>query len=81
MDARDYFGYKNPDEEPGGPDPVEAGDDDTPPLFEDAVTLDDPAARKRIDPDDMLGRVTELPGQLAQARRVVAPVTLDRRYT
>jgi len=81
MDARDYFGYKNPDEEPGGPDPAEAGDDDTPPLFEDAVTLDDPAALKRIDPDGMLGRVTELPGQLAQARRVAAPVTLDRRYT
>ena len=67
MDARDYFGYKNPDEEPGGPDPAEDEDDEgtRPPLFEEAVTLDDPATRKRIDPDDMLGRVADLPRQLA----------------
>ena len=45
MDARDYFGYKNPDEEPGGPDPADGADEDgdRPPLFEEAVTLDDPA--------------------------------------
>jgi glucose/mannose-6-phosphate isomerase len=83
MDARDYFGYKNPDEEPGGPDP--AGDEDEdgtrPPLFEEAVTLDDPATRTRIDPDDMLGRVADLPRQLADARRIAAPVTLSERHT
>jgi glucose/mannose-6-phosphate isomerase len=81
MDARDYFGYKNPDEEPGGPDPDDDADDEArPPLFEEAVTLDDPATLKRIDPDDMLGRVAELPGQLAEARRVAAAVTLDERH-
>jgi glucose/mannose-6-phosphate isomerase len=82
MDARDFFGYKNPDEEPGKPDP--AGDEEDPsrpPLFEEAVTLDDPATLRRIDPDDMLGRVATLPGQLAQARRVAAPVQLDERHT
>jgi len=81
MDARDYFGYKNPDEEPGGPDPAEEEDGTRPPLFEEAVTLDDPATRARIDPDDMLGRVAELPRQLVQARRVAAPVTLSERHT
>ncbi len=83
MDARDYFGYKNPDEEPGGPDPADAADEDgdRPPLFEEAVTLDDPATLRRIDPDDMLSRVMELPGQLVQARRVAAPITLDKRLT
>ncbi len=81
MDARDFFGYKNPDEEPGKPDPAEAGDDGRTPLFEEAVTLDDPATLKRIDPEDMLGRVAEMPAHLAQARRVAAAVTLDDRST
>jgi glucose/mannose-6-phosphate isomerase len=81
MDARDFFGYKNPDEEPGRPDPAEDGDAARPPLFEEAVTLDDPATLKRIDPDDMLGRVASMPGQLAQARRVAAPVELGPRHT
>jgi len=81
MDARDFFGYKNPDEEPGGPDPGEGPDGSSPPLFEEAVTLDDAATLKRIDPDDMLGRVAEMPRQLSQARRVAAPVTLDDRHT
>jgi glucose/mannose-6-phosphate isomerase len=81
MDARDFFGYKNPDEEPGRPDPADDSDATSPPLFEDAVTLDDPAALKRIDPDDMLGRVGEIPRQLSQARRVAASITLDSRYT
>ena len=81
MDARDFFGYKNPDEEPGRPDPADDSDATSPPLFEDAVTLDDPATLTRIDPDGMLGRVAEIPRQLAQARRVAAPVTLDERYT
>ena len=70
MDARDFFGYKNPDEEPGGPDPAEEGEDERPPLFEEAVTLDDLATRQRIDPDDMLGKVGEMPRQLAEARDV-----------
>ena len=81
MDARDFFGYKNPDEEPGRPDPADDADGTRPPLFEEAVTLDDPSTLKRIDPDDMLGRVAELPRQLAQARRVAAPITLPERYT
>ena len=72
MDARDFVGYTNPDEEPGGPDPADDGDDgdERPPLFEEAVTLDDPATLRRIDPEDMLGRVAEMPRQLAQARQV-----------
>jgi glucose/mannose-6-phosphate isomerase len=77
MDARDFFGYKNPDEEPGRPDPDDGADDQRVPLFEDAVTLDDREALRRIDPEDMLGRVAELPRQLAQARRVAASVDLD----
>ncbi|MBA2265111.1 MAG: bifunctional phosphoglucose/phosphomannose isomerase [Chloroflexi bacterium] len=81
MDARDYFGYKNPDEEPGRPDPADDGDGTGPPTFEEAVTLDDAASLRRIDPDDMLGRVGELPRQLAQARRVAATVTLGERHT
>jgi glucose/mannose-6-phosphate isomerase len=79
MDARDFFGYKNPDEEPGRPDPGEEGDGDRPPLFEDAVTLDDPEALRRIDPDDMLGRVAEMPRQLATARHVAAAADLPDR--
>jgi len=78
MDARDFFGYKNPDEEPGGRPNDQGGDDDErPPLFEEAVTLDDLETLKRIDPEDMLGRVAELPRQLAQARRVVQALDLD----
>jgi glucose/mannose-6-phosphate isomerase len=81
MDARDFFGYKNPDEEPGGPDPAEDGDSDRAPLFEEAITLDDPATLKRIDPEDMLGRVVAMPAQLAQARRIGASLALDDRHT
>jgi glucose/mannose-6-phosphate isomerase len=80
MDARDFFGYKNPDEEPGRPDPGEDRDRDQPPLFEDAVTLDDAATLRRIDPEDMLGNVMAMPGQLAQARRVAAGLALDERH-
>jgi glucose/mannose-6-phosphate isomerase len=79
MDARDFFGYKNPDEEPGRPDPDTGEDDRRVPLYEEAVTLDDAATLARIDPDDMLGKVAELPRQLAQARRVAAGVELDDR--
>ena len=80
MDARDFFGYKNPDEEPGKPDPADDADRDGPPLFEDAVTLDDAATLRRIDPEDMLAKVSAMPGQLAQARRVAAAVTLEDRH-
>ena len=80
MDARDYFGYKNPDEEPGRPDPDDGSGDDRVPLFEEAVGLDDAATLRRIDPDDMLGRVAEIPRQLAQARRVAAAVPIDARH-
>jgi glucose/mannose-6-phosphate isomerase len=81
MDARDFFGYKNPDEEPGRPDPDDGTDGDRVPLYEDAVTLDDPATLQRIDPEDMLGKVAELPRQLADARRVAAPLELTERHT
>ncbi len=81
MDARDYFGYKNPDEEPGRPDPADDGEGTGPPTFEEAVTLDNAASLRRIDPDNMLGRVAELPRQLAQARRVAAAVSLGERHT
>ena len=77
MDARDYFGYRNPDDEPGRPDPAEASDDERPPSFDEAITLDDPAVLARIDPEGMLSRVASMPGQLARARRVAAAVTLD----
>lgn len=79
MDARDFFGYKNPDEEPGRPDP----DDDEPsgpPQLEEAISLDDPAVMRRIDAEDMIGNVMALPGQLAQARRVAAPIVLEDRH-
>ena len=81
MDARDFFGYKNPDEEPGRPDPADGTDADRVPLFEEAVTLDDPEALRRIDPEDMLARVAELPRQLAQARRVASALELEPRHT
>jgi glucose/mannose-6-phosphate isomerase len=79
MDARDFFGYKNPDEEPGGPDPADEADGTRPPLFEEAVTLDDPATLRLIDPDDMLGRVADMPRQIAGARQVAAAVELPVR--
>jgi len=80
MDARDFFGYKHADEEPGRrEDEGGDGDDERPPQFEEAVTLDDPATLKRIDPEDMLGRAAELPRQLAEARRVAEALELDER--
>ncbi len=79
-DARDFFGYKSSEEEPGRrPDQ----DDDevlAPPPLDEAITLDDPQILKKIDPSDMLGRVLDMPGQLAQARRVAAAVELERRH-
>jgi glucose/mannose-6-phosphate isomerase len=80
MDARDFFGYKNPDEEPGRQPDDEAPDGDRPPTFEEAITLDDPQVIKRIDASDMLARVRDLPRQLSTARRVAASVELDERH-
>ena len=76
-DARDFFGYRHPDDEPGrrdelGPD----ADELAPPQFDEAITLDDPKVLARIDGSDMLGRVRELPRQLALSRRVVAAADL-----
>lgn len=82
MDARDFFGYKSSDEEPGRR-PGEAGDvveDLSPPQLEEAITLDDPAVISRIDPGGMLDRVLEIPRQLAVARRVAAAVELTPRH-
>ena len=81
MDARDFFGYKNPDEEPGRPDPADETDDERPPLFEEAVTLDDPATLRRIDPEDMLGKVAEIPAQLARARQAAAAIEPEARLS
>lgn len=85
MDARDFFGYKHRDEEPGrNPEDYEAEGDgldpDAPPQLDEAITLDDPAVLARIDPSGMLDRVRELPRQLAQARRVAAAVELPDRF-
>ena len=80
MDARDFFGYKHPDEEPGRREEEDGVDSAAPPQFDEAITLDDPDVLKRIDVSDMLGRVRELPRQLALARRVAASVDLDQRH-
>src|SRR5688500_10912295 len=79
MDARDFFGYKNPDEEPGKPDPADESEGARPPLYEEAVTLDDPATLRRIDPEDMLGKVADMPRQLSGARDVASSVDLPDR--
>lgn len=82
MDARDFFGYKHSDEEPGRRE--EELDDDadelSPPPLDEAITLDDAAILAKIDPEAMLARVAELPRQLAIARRVAAAVELPDRY-
>ena len=80
MDARDFFGYKNPDEEPGKRSEEDGSDTESPPQFDEAITLDDPAVIPRIDVSDMLGKVREMPRQLALARRVAASVELDERH-
>src|SRR5438105_12173435 len=80
MDARDFFGYKHPDEEPARRDEDDDKDGDRPPLPEEAITLDDPATISRIDASDMLARVSALPRQLAQARRIAAATPLEPRH-
>jgi glucose/mannose-6-phosphate isomerase len=80
-DARDFFGYRKPDDEPGRPDP-EDGDQpgDSPPQFDEAITLDSPEVLRRIDTSDMLGRVRELPRQVSMGRRVAAAIELEARH-
>jgi glucose/mannose-6-phosphate isomerase len=81
VDARDFFGYKHEDEEPGRrPEDEDAADSERPPLPEEAITLDDPAALARIDVSDMLGKVQALPRQLVQGHRIGAAATLEPRY-
>lgn len=78
-DARDFFGYRHPDEEPGRREEP-ADDEQAPPRFDEAITLDDPKVIRGIDVSDMVGRVRELPRQLALARRVAAAVTLPASH-
>jgi glucose/mannose-6-phosphate isomerase len=80
-DARDFFGYKHPDEEPGRREEPAADDASAPPQFDEAITLDDPRVIRGIDSADMIGRVRELPRQLALARRVAAAVKLPVSHT
>lgn len=82
MDARDFFGYKNRDEEqnPREEDFGEDVDELAPPPLDQAITLDDPAILKKIDSEGMLERVAELPRQLAIARRVAGSVELPARH-
>ena len=80
-DARDFFGYKHPDEEPGRREEPAADDATSPPQFDEAITLDDPRVTRGIDSADMLGRVRELPRQLSLARRVAAAVKLPPSHT
>ncbi|MGH2489443.1 MAG: bifunctional phosphoglucose/phosphomannose isomerase, partial [Candidatus Limnocylindria bacterium] len=73
--------YKHPDDEPGRrPEEDDGPDPDAPPAMEEAITLDSQAVLARIDRDDMLGRVRDLPRQLAQARQVAAGLTLSDRH-
>jgi len=76
-DARDFFGYKHPDEEPGRREESTDGEELPPPQFDEAITLDDAARVKLIDASDMLGKVRQMPRQLAQSRRVAAALELS----
>jgi glucose/mannose-6-phosphate isomerase len=80
-DARDFFGYKHPDEEPGRPS-FEGDEDDelAPPPLDEAITLDDAAVVKKIDVSNMLGAVQQLPRQLVLARRVAEATELPERF-
>lgn len=79
-DARDFFGYKHPDEEPGRREEEAGEEPGAPPRFEDAITLDDPRVIHGIDVADMVGQVREIPRQLALARRVAASVDLPATH-
>jgi len=80
-DARDFFGYKRPDDEPGRREEVVEDDPTAPPQFDEAITLDNVRVTAAIDSGDMIGRVRELPRQLALARRVAAAVKLPASHT
>jgi glucose/mannose-6-phosphate isomerase len=80
VDARDFFGYRDPDEEPGRRPEDEDGDEERPPQAEDAITLDDPAVTARIDASNMLGRIREMPRQLALARQIAGAAPLPEAY-
>ncbi|HEY7451381.1 MAG TPA: bifunctional phosphoglucose/phosphomannose isomerase [Candidatus Limnocylindria bacterium] len=80
-DARDFFGYKHPDEEPGRrPEGADAPDPDAPPQLDEAITLDSPTVLARIDREDMMARVRALPRQLAGARQAAAGLALTDRH-
>jgi glucose/mannose-6-phosphate isomerase len=80
VDARDFFGYRDPDDEPGRRPEDEAGDGERALLAEEAITLDDPAVTARIDASNMLGRVGDMPRQLAIARQIAAATPLPESY-
>jgi glucose/mannose-6-phosphate isomerase len=80
VDARDFFGYRDPDDEPGRRPEEEDGDGGRAPLAEEAITLDDPAVTARIDASNMLGRVGDMPRQLAVARQIAAATPLPESY-
>jgi glucose/mannose-6-phosphate isomerase len=80
-DARDFFGYKRPDDEPGRREETAEDDPTAPPQFDEAITLDNARVISGIDSGDMIGRVRELPRQLALARRVAASVKLPTSHT
>jgi glucose/mannose-6-phosphate isomerase len=80
-DARDYFGYKRADDEPGRREDQSEEEPTAPPQFDEAITLDNPRVISGIDSADMIGRVRELPRQLALARRVAAAVKLPTSHT
>jgi glucose/mannose-6-phosphate isomerase len=78
-DARDFFGYKSSEDEPGRRPELE-DEELAPPQLDEAITLDDPAVLKKIDPSDMLGRVLDLPRQLRQAARLAKRLELEERH-
>ncbi len=79
-DARDFFGYKHPDEEPGRRGEEASEESSAPPQFEQAITLDDPRVIRGIDTADMVSQVREIPRQLSLARRVAAAVNLPATH-
>ena len=80
-DARDFFGYKDPDQEPGRrPEDEDELDPDAPLQTDQAITLDSSSVLARIDRGGMLARVRDLPRQLAGARQAAAGLTLGDRH-
>ena len=80
-DARDFFGYKDPDQEPGRrPEEEDELDPDGVLQTDEAITLDSPGVLARIDRSGMLARVRDLPRQLAGARQAAGGLTLEDRH-